>query len=510
MVGMGTRRRLAKRRASTRLSPRARALLGAGLGLCVVAVAVEWMVVKRKNRQTARDLYAAATEMTACYDRARAGASSLANALDLGPTDSAPFAECRQPTRRARDLARVFLASHFIGDRGSLAILSEQIEDYASLPQSPPVERLETLDVWQSTVVTLACTVANAEKALDPPCSGELASPTEAPEPRVLFGAQKATAESLSIEVASAKSLLLSLTRASVAPQTWLLASTDSGATWSTASFAALGRGGFDDQAPKLVAGSENPVAVGTPLVPHDPPLPSGTLVAATELPPARVFVMDGAELSQYRIPKAGEAWPNPARPHLDPPPPTLLPSGDLSSGSAEKETYFPFIARDPSTGHARLFASTSDHLFVFALDPPKNAELSLVSGSCPPSVLCASPQGLSLLVPVGRTVGAFPVKVPLAFKAKNAWKTATAACTQQGYAIAFLSSGRALVESTRGGSWVFDSPRVLAEPNEAGTLTHLRLVGSGEKLLAVYVRQGEEGLRVELKSSEDGSGIFR
>jgi hypothetical protein len=190
---------------------------------------------------------------------------------------------------------------------------------------------------------------------------------------------------------------------------------------------------------------------------------------------------------------------------------PSFFPSGDLLCGISN-EKYFPILAHDTATGHATLVAAGKNKMFAIGFDPPKGAELSLVAGACPPSVLARSPTALSLMVPVARAMGNFPIAPPVAFSQKGAWNTATAACTPGSYALAFLSRDRVVVQVTEGKSWRFTSGRVIALADENGTPLAVKLVGTDKALIAIVLRRSDIGelLRAEVLTSEDGGLTFR
>lgn len=491
---MASRRRKT-RRPFVQLSSGQRRSAAILLVLGATAIAIWWSLSKRQNRSHAAELYEASMAMHACFTRVYGGAESLVDALDLGFASTAPLAECREPTLRARNIARDFRRAYWVKDPGSLAILAEQLDDYAALPfgddstkltATTLADQLMTIDVWQRSLPVLACSVAVAESALDRNCDS-LERDFAFREPHVVSEVTGAKPESLAIEIAQNAEIRLAL---DTGASTWLLESKDSGVTWKA----------------RLVTPGERP----TP-PPLERELPEGTLVGRTLGPPPRIFVgksLDGAiEIAAYTVPQLPKAtWPEPLRSRLST---TTLPTfatGEICAGSG-KEKWFPLLGRDATTGHATLVVSSDQKLFAVGFDPPKSAELALVTGGCPPSILARTPKALTLHVPVARSMGAFPIQPPVSFESSGGWKTASAACTMRSYAVAYLSKERVVVQHTDGRNWTFSRARVIAQADENGTPLGVKLVGTEQRLLAILLRQSIVGglLRAEVLASTDG-----
>lgn len=434
--------------------------------------------------------------MHACFTRVYGGAESLVDALDLGFQSTAPLAECREPTLRARELARALRQAHFVKDPGSVAILGDQLNDFASLPfaanaselTAPALsEQLTTIDVWHRTLPVVACGVAVAESALERDCQ-TLETDFTLREARVIGEVTGVKPESATIELARDNELRIAL---ETGASTWLVESKDAGATWKA----------------RLVTPSERPKppALGREL-------PEGTLATQRIGPPAQVFMarkVDGAvEVASYAVPSDPKApWPEPVRSRISS---TSLPSfvttGELGTGIGS-EKWFPLLARDPATGHATLLMAGGDKLFAVGFDPAKSAVLSLATGGCPPSVLASTASTLTVHVPAARTMGAFPIQLPVGFRATAHWKTASLACTTDRYAVGYLTKERAVVQTSEPKGWAFGRARVIAQTDENGTPLAVKLVGTERRLLAILLRQSIVGdlLRAEVLASSDG-----
>lgn len=468
--------------------------------VALAGFAIWWSISTRRNRSRAAELYEASMQMHACFERVYGGAESLVDALDLGFASSAPLAECREPALRARELARTLRRAYFVKDPGSLAILGDQLNDFASLPFAADAseltapnltEQLTTIDVWQRTLPVLACSVAVAEAALERDCT-TLERDFTVREPHVIGEVTGAKPQPPTIELARDSELRLTLETGAT---TWLLESKDAGKTWKA----------------RLVTPSERPK---TPPLGRE--LPEGTLVGQRIGPPARVFVaksVEGAvEVASYAVPNDPKTpWTEPIRSRLSTTAtPSFATTGEITLGSG-KEKWFPLLGRNPTTGHATLVLAGSETLFSVGFDPPKSAVLSLVTGGCPPSVLSSTAHALALHVPVARRVGDFPVQLPVSFSSTASWKTASAACTTERYAVAYLTKERVVVQSTDARSWAFGRARVLAQTDENGTPLAVKLVGTERRLLAILLRQSIVGdlLRAEVLASADGGATW-
>jgi hypothetical protein len=469
------------------------------LGVGCIAISIAYGISRRANRTRASELFEATRTMHACFSRVYGGAEALSDALDLGFASAAPLAECREPTLRAQALATRMRRAWWVKDPGSAAILSDQLNDFAALPfaedatalvEPARFEQLTTIDVWHRSVMLVACSVATAESAVERDCRAFERDFT-LQEPRVVSEVTGAKPESLAIETARQSLLVLTL---ETGASTWLLESLDAGTTWKS----------------RLVTPNERPKPP-----PIGRPLPAGTLVGRSSKP-ARAFVAgtaDGAvEIASYAIPDDAKApWGEPLRTRLAASSlPSFAPTADLVVGRGD-EQWIPLLARDATTGHATLVMSGERKLFALGFDPPKAALLSLVTGACPPSVLAHTSSGLTLHVPVARSMAAFPVAPPVSFASSAEWRTASAACTESTYAVAYLTRERVVVQVTEPNGWTFSRARVVTQSDVNGTPVAVKLVGTKHRLLALVLRKSMVGdlLRAEVLASADAGATW-
>ncbi len=260
---------------------------------------------------------------------------------------------------------------------------------------------------------------------------------------------------------------------------------------------------------PTVVVGPRDPSKSGGALVTLLPDgkhevssTPPGTVLAATATPKPRVLVLEregvNGSLALYDVPEGKKPWPAPARVPLPPDALRTEIASETYCGVAA-ERWFPFVSHHAKRSYMIV---VGEKHFALRFNSPA-PDLARVCGLCPPGLLARSDEELSLLLPIGNRLTAFPVGAPLLVTVDRKAKRSVATCLGDTVLVAHLTRDQIWIQKTGiGGA---GPASLLVLPSEHGVPVDVRVAASEGKLYVVWRRDQRMRLRVEMLVSSDG-----
>ena len=234
---------------------------------------------------------------------------------------------------------------------------------------------------------------------------------------------------------------------------------------------------------------------------------PEGRLVGAFAYPqPALAIVRPGRFVRIVKQPLVGPDDPWPASTEVD-----VAHTPELRFARASEqycgtpsEAFFPMVARQPASEKAVLAVFSKKDVYPYRFKASPKAAIHPICGPCLPAALETS-RPLRLHLPVRRKLAASEISTSTALT-RDGVSTAHATCSASSFVLAYRVGNHLLTQRSESIGRTFSSPTILAEGNRHGDPLRVRLLGFGERVVAIWQRRkGSAGLRLEYAISRDG-----